>query len=429
MNVVTDIRQQRHGNVWLLAIALAACLPYLRGLSLPPLEDDYIQIALGRMYGAPSQWADLLADPLYRCRATSILLTRATEQIFGNSQFVFNLQSLLLHLANALLVAALGSWPRLGYGLSLPAAFVWALSERHHEAVLWYAALPEQLVFSFVLLALLAWLHWWENGGARALGACAIFFALALLSKESGVVFCGLALAPLLFDRTRSARLVAHLAPFCLAAGIYFLANYAAKTDHLHWNDGTFRLGWHFVPVVLNSLGRVIYLWGGLALLLLLVFRKNVHWPLVVFCFAWMLVALAPYSFVAYQPRVPSRHVYLAMVGQAFLVALALPFLRRVLVPVAVAFAVANIYYVSVTKHQQFLARTVVTEELIRKATGLNYPAYAVECFAHSPSLVPPALEQRLGIPADKVSARRDGDCKSLTIKPADPSAPALVMP
>jgi hypothetical protein len=414
---------------WLLAIALAAALPYLRGLSLPPVEDDYIQIWLGRVFGAPRQWGDLLADPLYRCRATSILLTRATEAIFGNSQFVFNLQSLLLHIANAFLVAALGRYSKIGFALSLPAALIWAISERHHEAVLWYAALPEQLVFTFVILSLLAWLQWWEKPSPGAYFLTAFFFVLALASKESAVIFCGLALLPLLFEPERWRRAARALAPFALISVAYFLLNYAAKSNHLHWNDGTFRLGWHFFPVIVNSTGRVIWLWGALAIFLLWLNRRRVPRAMVILAFGWILISLAPYSFVAYQPRVPSRHVYLAMVGQAFLLALALPFLQRALPLFATAFVITNVYYVSVFKHAQFLARTAVTEMLVQKARGLNYPAYSVECFPHAPALVPLALEQRSGIPADKVSARRDGDCKSLTIKPADPNKKAFIGP
>jgi hypothetical protein len=42
-----------------------------------------------------------------------------------------------------------------------------AVYEGHQEAVMWYAALPELLVFFVSLATLLLWLRWRENGGRQ----------------------------------------------------------------------------------------------------------------------------------------------------------------------------------------------------------------------------------------------------------------------
>jgi hypothetical protein len=420
MNVVTGIRGVRHAWAWLAAIALLATLPYWRGLGLPPIEDDYVQIWVGRLYGAPHQWADLLADPLYRCRATSILLTRATDELFGNSQFIFNLQSLFLHGLNAVLVALLGAWRVIGYRLSIATAFFWGLSERLHEAVIWYAALPEQLVFFFTLIAFLCWIEWWQTGSRRAYALSFLSFVVALFSKESAVVFCGLAVLPLIAERHRWREVVKPLAPFAAISAIYFALNMMAKSDHLHWNDGTFRLGWHFIPVILNSTARMLWIWGGVALLVLALARKQVNWTLAAIAGAWMLITLLPYAFVGYQPRVPSRHVYLAMVGRSLILALAMGIFwhyRRVTAMVAVLFVVWNTAYVSIYKQAQFAARANVTEKLVHEASKLNGGAFEVECFPHAPELAELALNQRLGVDLQKVKARRDGNCQAMTIR------------
>ena len=62
----------------LLILAALGLLAYLPALALPLLSDDYTQIWLGRRYGPVSGWRDLALDALYRCRATSILLTHWT---------------------------------------------------------------------------------------------------------------------------------------------------------------------------------------------------------------------------------------------------------------------------------------------------------------------------------------------------------------
>lgn len=420
MNVVTGIREVRHAWAWLAAIALLATVPYWRGLGLPPIEDDYVQIWLGRIYGAPDQWAALLADPLYRCRATSILMTRATEELFGNNQFVFNFQSVLMHGVNAVLVAFLGGWRLIGFRLSLATAFFWGLSQRLHEAVIWYAALPEQLVFFFTLIAFLCWIQWWQEGSKKAYAGAMGAFVLALLSKESAVVFCGLAVLPLLAERQRWREMLLPLLPFVAISAIYFAMNALAKSDHLHWNDGTFRLGWHFIPVLLNSSARIFWIWGGLGLIVLALARKQVNWVVVGIAAAWMLVTLLPYSFVGYMPRVPSRHVYLAMVGRSLILAIALGVIwqyRRVTAMVASLFVIWNTTYVSVYKQEQFTARASVTERLVEEASKLKGSAFEVDCFPHAPELAEFALSQRLGIDLDKVKARRDGNCQAMTIR------------
>ncbi len=431
LNDVTGVRPLRAYWPWLLVIALLSTLPYWRSLGLPPIEDDYLQIWLGQIYGAPSQWGALLADPLYRCRATSIVLTRLTEELFGNTQFVFNLQSVILHAINAVLVAALGRWRVIGYKISIPAAFFWGLSERHHEAVIWYSALPEQLVFTFVLLATICWLEWWESGSKRAYAGACLAYGLALASKESGVVFCGLALLPLLADWRPWRRMAWAVAPFGAAAAGYFLLNYLAKANHLHWNDGTFRLGWHFIPVMLNSTVRVFWIWGLAGFVLLYFLRERVSRGVLLMGLAWILICLLPYAFIEYMPRVPSRHVYLAMAGRALILAVALQAVsqyRRWAAIGAFAFLLSNTGYVTLYKHGQFVARAQVMEDFLEKARQTPAEAYAVECFPRAPELAPLALQQRLGVDPKKVSARRDGDCTELTVKPADPTRPAVVL-
>ena len=318
--ITAQPRQRGRLAVLTAFVCLLCTLPYWRAITLPSISDTYLQIWLGRHYGPFSQLPALAADALYRCRATSIWLTAITESIFGFSQPVLHIESVLLHLLNVCLIAALGRWQRLGFHLSIPAALLWGLNERHHEAVMWYAALPEQLVFFFVLLTLLFWLEWWQNGKALFYWASLASFLLALLSKESAVAACALIALPLIFEPHRYRQFLRAAWLFFFLSLTYFAFNVIDRSSNLHWNDGTFRIGWHFLPVLFNSTARLFSFWGLAAIALLAYNRKIVEWRIVFFALAWIPICLAPYVFIAYMPRVPSRHVYLASLGVALLI-------------------------------------------------------------------------------------------------------------
>ncbi len=231
----------RHSSVILVFLAV---LPYLRALILPLLSDDYTQIWLGRKYGPSSGWRDLALDPLYRCRATSILLTHWTEQLFGVSANVFNISGLFLHILNTYLVFALGVWRAIGWRVSATAAAFFAVHEGHQEAVIWYAALPELLVFFFSLLCFVCWILWLQTGKARTVHymAALIFFVLALLSKESAVVVVPLIVVAGVTERAPWRKTVFAALPFAVLAIAYSGFIFAARNNHLHFQDGTFSL-------------------------------------------------------------------------------------------------------------------------------------------------------------------------------------------
>ena len=97
-----------------LGLAALAIAAYIPAQLLPLIADDYVQVNLGRKFGPVYAWPALAADALYRCRATSILITHWTEQLFGFSPAAFKATSLFFHVVNVLLVAALGMWRPIG---------------------------------------------------------------------------------------------------------------------------------------------------------------------------------------------------------------------------------------------------------------------------------------------------------------------------
>lgn len=378
-------------------LAVLAIAPYLPLLEQPFISDDYLQIDLGRRYGPVEGWGRLMDDALYRCRATSIVLTYWTERMFGDQPISFYTSSMLMHVLNTWLVLIAG-W-RLGLGgvRSFMAAAFFAVYARHQEAVMWYAALPELLVFFFCGCFLLSWDRYLRKGGGWNYGFAMIWFVLALASKESAVAMVPIA-AGLAWSRQRNPLPVA---PLAVAALVYAAGIFSAREKHLHLNDGTFSLHAPFVATWVRSLAGMMWVSGLLGLVAIASWRRAA-WRCLRAPALWMAVTLLPYSFLLYMPRVPSRHIYLASAGLGFVVAVGLEAVRRRFagqrwaVPViATGLVVAQVGYIWVKKREQFLRRAAATEDLIAEAEKTEELIY-VTCFPYGREVAEKALEIRL---------------------------------
>ncbi len=389
------------GGAVLAALAVLAVLPYVRALGLPFISDDYLQIWLGRHYGPVPAWPDLAGDVLYRCRATSIVLTYWTERIFGLAPLVYNLSSLVLHILNTWLVFALGFWRPIGWRVSAAAAAFFAVYEGHQEAVIWYAAIPELLVFFFSIGSLLLWMLWIRS--SRRLYAAGSFcaFLLALLSKESAVAVVPLLLLPLWTGRVPARRWSAPWLAFAATAAAYTLMTFAGEPNHHHFHDGTFSLSAPVALVMGNSMVRMLWFWGLAALVAVLAWRALPRWrSLLALAFGWAVITLLPYSFLTYMPRAPSRHTYFASVALGWVVAAGLFTIagrwRRSAVAALVVLLVAhNSAYVWTRKHRQFLERAQPTERFLAFARRTSGEIY-VHCFPYHASLAIIAAEVAL---------------------------------
>jgi hypothetical protein len=404
--------RQHHAK--LAALAAAAIVPYVAFFGLPIISDTYIQIFLARQFGPLSGWDELLSDVLYRCRATSLVFTYVVDALFGASEVAHRAANIGVHVFNTWLVFWLGRWKLIGYRISLPAALFFALYEGHQEAVVWVAALPELLVFSFCLLCLHAWIEWIggiSNGAGRQmrwLWLSAAAFLLALLSKESAV-----AVVPVLaLVSWRSGALRASSWPLgglAAASVAYAAAIFVAHKNHLHLNDGTFALDapfWLTVPV---SIGRMLWFWGAAAVAVLaLVKAWQRQRRLLELVIAWTVCTLLPYGFLTYMTRVPSRHTYLASMGLALLAGAAFAAFQEVnrtrwFAPALLAlFAVHNCGYLWVKKLPQYERRAAVTERFLEFARQTEGPVY-LQCGAYGQDVYRYAAHLRLGRPLDFV--------------------------
>ncbi len=403
----------------LAGLAALAILAYARALTLPLISDDYLQIALARQYGPVSGWKAVAADALYRCRETSLILTWWTERLFGVSTAAFNWSSVLLHVANTWLVFALGAWRLIGWRVSAVAAAFFAVYEGHQEAVMWYAAIPELLVFFFVLAGLLAWISWVQSDcrGIWRPAAALVCYVLALLSKEPAVAMVGLlAMVAMVEDARRKAWL--WVAPFALLAAVYFYGTLAGSANHQHFHDGTFSLRAPFLKTLAISTGRLFWFWGLLAAAMLVAWRASQFWKLGAVAAVWIAITFLPYSFLTYMPRVPSRHTYFASVGLALIVGAWLLTLRERLGParrwvvgaVAAILVLHNCGYIWTRKHRQFTERAMPTERLLEYGRQVAGPV-PVRCFPYPMTVAELALDIELDKRMEIVKKPGEGFC------------------
>jgi len=383
---------------WGFVCAVAATAAYWRALSLPLISDDYLVIWLARGYGEPGGWANLWGDALYRCRATFMILTHFMDRWFGVHDLPYNVASLILHIANCWLILGLASWDRVGWRLAIPAALFFATRQGHQEAVIWYSAMPDQLVLLFGLAAIHALLR-----DRRSL--VWLFYLLALASKESAVALAGLfALVWLALGvpwRTVALRTL----PFVVVAAAYFATGYLDRSTHLHYNDGTFSLSAPFPWIAARSMSRALWVAGWVALAALAWRRSRKLWTVAGLGLAWMAIALLPYSFLTYMPFVPSRHTYVAGVGVAFVAAAGFAALREKTRPgfavaTAVAILLGNTVYLWTRKHEQFVERARPTEIVVDALRDHRGPV-EVECFPYPTHVAEMAIELHYGAKRD----------------------------
>lgn len=402
-----------------LGLALLAYVPFL---ALPLISDDYVQIYLARQFAPVDGWKSLFDDVLYRSRATSLLLTYAVDWLAGLDPTAHRLLNLLLHMMNVALVVLLGSWPKIGWRISLPAGFFFAIHEGHQEAVVWSAALPELLVFLFGVGSLLLWMH-----GRPAAASSA--FLLALLSKESAVAILPLMVWFWWWEQGKARSGVPWLAGMGVVSLVYAVGIFGAGGDHLHLNDGTFSITaafWQTLPV---STFRLLWIWGLAALALLAAFRTEAR--MVAMSLGWIAVTLMPYCFLTYMNRVPSRHVYLASAGLALLVGAAFALVqerwggRRRWLPVALALAVVahNLGYLWVKKLDQYERRGAITERFLREAARHDLPI-SVSCGAYGIDVYRYAATLRLGSPLERVQQAGSPDAATGSAAYCDPDQP-----
>ena len=375
-----------------LAIALA-CLAalcfvsYAPSLSIPLLEDDYPNIAQAQTYGAVSGLHTLFGDATFRLRATSYWTMCLLWQAFHLLPLGYHLASLALHIANTWLVYFLcGAWFRMRPAAFWAAAF-FAVYEGHQEAIMWFSAVNELLMVLFGLGALLCWTLAFSRERNWMLRLCGIvLFALALISKESAVIFLPLFL--LTIPVTNWRRTIVPLLPYCLPAGLALASIAAARHSSFRFSDGSFSLSAPFWITWPRGFARILWIWGWLSAAVAVFVAGREAKVSGLLAAVWIGITLVPYSFLTYSTQIPSRQTYLASIGLSFLFGLAIAHLssRKLAIALVAVMAVHNVGYLWTKKRAQFLQRAEPTEQLIQLARQTPGPIW-VRCFPR-PALI-----------------------------------------
>jgi len=379
------------------ALCVAAYAPSLR---LPLMEDDYPNIAQALKFGSP---AAPLADPIFRSRATSYWAMQGIYRMFRMSPAAYHAASLLLHIANSWLVyLALLAWPQTRRAAIWAAGF-FAVHEGHQEAVMWFSAINELLQFFFGGLALLFWMR-----GRRWLALSLFCFGMALISKESAVVFVAL-FGFGLVGRPKASPTWTLLLYVGLAA-LAVASLLATRSYSFRFSDGSFSLHAPFWITWPHGFARLMWIWGWVAAALVAIrYHRAEASKAAIAALAWIAIALLPYSFLTYSIQIPSRQTYLASAGLAALFGLAMERLwreggraRKIAAALALIALLHNVGYLWIRKQPQFIARAQPTEQLIRVAREAGGPIW-VQCFPLAPITSEAALRLGAGLSPDEI--------------------------
>ncbi len=382
-----------------------ALVAYAPSLTIPLIADDYPNLSQALAYGAPAGFGTLLHDAQFRLRATSYWAMYGLWGVAGLTPPVYHAASLALHIANTWLVFFVAAaWPRMRPAAFWAAAF-FAVHEGHQEAVMWFSAINELLMFLFGMASLWCWQSASDSARPAWLKELAgvVLFALALLSKESAIFL--LPLFVLVVDLAEWRRRLPRLAPH-LALVLLGLASIAeSRSNSFRFTDGSFSLYAPFWLTWPHSFSRLLWIWGWPAVALLFVFGDARLRRGAMAALAWIGIALVPYSFLTYSTQIPSRQVYLASAGLAFVVGLAMAKYegRRGAAALLALILLHNTAYLWTKKQAQFVERAAPTDQLIgfaRRTPG----AIWMQCFPQPAIVAEEALRLATGrLPSDLV--------------------------
>lgn len=175
-------------------VVLAAILPYLGSVGNGFVSDDFGLAMIARESRSAAE-AMRSTGLIAFYRPVTMLVWWLGDRLWHGAPAGYHLLAIALHVANSLLVYALGR--RLigsSYG-ALVGALLFAVHPLHVEPLCWPAAMSDLLCAGFGLASLLALLIYHtsaaKGGRALALSGALISFALALFSKEVALALPG----------------------------------------------------------------------------------------------------------------------------------------------------------------------------------------------------------------------------------------------
>ncbi len=384
----------KSGAAAAFALAALCVLAYAPSTGIPLIEDDYPNLVEAQHYGSPADFPALLASPIARMRATSYWTMYPLFRRFRLWAPGYHWFSLFLHVLNVWLVYAIGlAWRPMRAAAPWAAGF-FAIHEGHQEAVMWFSAINELWMFFFGAAALLCWLEA-RRRRRPLLDLCGLaLFGLALISKESAVIWLPL----LLLTVPRRTWLAA--LPYTGLAAVAAASIFLSRSNSFRFSDGSFSLHAPFWLTWPRGIARLVWFWGVPAAAVVWFSRDVQMRRSALRAAAWMAAALVPYTFLTYSTAIPSRQTYLAGAGLAWLVGLALAYAwqhhRRWAAAAVVLILLHNLDVLWIRKRAQFLARSAPTEQLLAVARRTPGPIW-VRCFPRNDYIAREALHLGAG--------------------------------
>ncbi|MBI5116218.1 hypothetical protein HZA56_07060 [Candidatus Poribacteria bacterium] len=209
----------------LLALLLLLCLLlYLPSLSYFFAQDDFYflsRASQNRVEGFAAMLKPF--GPFYRPLSTSMYFT-AMLKLFGLWPLPYHIFNLILFCANALAVYYLGAMIFRDRAKGFVTALFYLTRGVHFETVSWVSGIQDSLMTLFTVLSMVAYLACSQKTGLRFLLSMG-FFLLALLSKETALVFPLILVAyEVILNRDKAnIRRYAMLLPLIFLAGAFLV--------------------------------------------------------------------------------------------------------------------------------------------------------------------------------------------------------------
>src|SRR5215204_559524 len=335
----------RNSKWFVLAVVLAASVPYLFNVSDYFLQDDFgvVQLFVRRPWTMFPRWfvmpwtEDIWGYTPDEIRPFVALTYQLTGKLNPSRPEFHHIFNIGMHVANALLVMAIA---RSAIGLSVAAAVfaavVFAILPGQVESVVWITGRVDSMPTLFYLATFLAYVQWRRNHRWTTYAAALALFFVALFSKQNTITMVATLAVYDLFllnreERGPVQRAVIAWAPFAIMTAGFLLLRRVLFGHSLRTGQHTgdeigavaTMLGHHVRRTLTGQLApftRADVIFAAMlisAIILLLVrssrlVRMRLTRALAVFGLLWFAIGIAPVALAGYES---SRHVYLASAG------------------------------------------------------------------------------------------------------------------
>jgi protein O-mannosyl-transferase len=260
-------------GLWTLGLALLAFAVRSPGLFAGFVFDD----AFGMQQRTHTEWSRLLAvfasdqSSFFGSNFYRPVLSVCYEVVYslaGSDAWAWHLASILLHVAATLLVFRLALVVLEDPFAAGVAAALFAVHPAHVEAISWASALADPLLTVFMLLSVLGFLRWMEQGRVVWWILSLLAGTACIFTKETAVVLPVVLFATALALRPR--------AKFGLPIVAATLPFFAVALGFLRLRQSVLHSFSH--PITVATTAQVIYTWPAA----LLFYLRHMFWPGVV---------------------------------------------------------------------------------------------------------------------------------------------------